>query len=215
MLPRWPRSRHGAASGNRQLLVAAAVVGLLVLLAVAWLLVRDEVAEGAAGSPPPATDAAAEPVTTAATPTLSSSSPTSSPSGAAKASSGGKSRTSRPKSSAARIPVIAPDARFTNSCSYVAGDPGTDGGPRFVAESKIVNTGNIDIEVDVVARWSQADEENVTESTRVRVNRGDRVTARISVPVSEREIDLIRQHKGPGDNCTVESAIVATLGDPQ
>lgn len=107
---------------------------------------------------------------------------------------------------------IAPDATFRNKCSYVVGDSTerTKTGYRFLAQSKVENTGNTGIEVEVHASWFQGQADAVTETKRVRVDRGKSTTVNISVPVSRQEIDQIRLQEGPGRNCRVESSIVLT-----
>lgn len=109
---------------------------------------------------------------------------------------------------------IAPNATFANNCRYVLGDSTTNPrtGFRFVATSTITNTGNIGVEVDVRADWAQGDAEPVSETKRARVDWRQKVTVKLSVPVTRREIDLMRRHAGPAPKCKVDASIVATYG---
>lgn len=200
---RWPTSR-----GGRQALLAGLVLSVLLLALLVWLVTggRDDGSSLAGPGDPSGTPTAPA--------TSGNSDANVSPDDSDTSSPGTLPEQTSPsgESPAVAPEPIAPDATFRNTCRYVVGDSTENSktGSRFVATSRVANTGNTGIEVEIQASWSQGQGDAVTETKRARVDEGESTTVRISVPVSQKEIDAIRLNVATEPNCRVQSSIIAT-----
>ncbi len=114
-------------------------------------------------------------------------------------------------------PVPSPDGTFTNSCDYVLGDFSsyTSTGYRFIAQANLNNTGNIGINVRVVASWDQVGTSSIVRKKVVGLKPGQEKTLNFTVPVGQNEIDLIQAVAIGQDDCKVTATITGTWGAVQ
>ena len=103
-------------------------------------------------------------------------------------------------------PEASPGGDSVDSCDYLL-DPHY----RFVAQSEITNTGNIDVKAKVVVTWKQVGAKAITRTQFARVNVGQTETVNFDVKATMGQIDQIQAYTG-SENCKVTVAMVDVYG---
>jgi len=101
-----------------------------------------------------------------------------------------------------------PDGTYEGTCDYLLGDGGAEG-YRFIADAKMVNTGNIGTVNDIKAVWYLGGGGKIVKEKTVRTNANTTKRVGFDFPASSDDID---RHQSVEGDCKVVVTIVDTFG---
>lgn len=112
------------------------------------------------------------------------------------------------KPTTAAAPKPRPDSKIGGTCDMLLFTQGTTS--EFAASIDVKNTGNIGIEVEVVAEFDQLGQDDYTLTELVKVKPGKTETVHLSELI---DTSTVRRYQRGGYDCRISGGIVDTFGE--